>query len=144
MYSKNDALYGFIMLKRVCPPILSGKKRTSWDEIDDDDDDMLVAGCSTLHPNIDLPSIVPTTTLIQATSSTSSSNGGGGDSEVATYLGYDTIIKLDIDFNIMNQWHQYKLTYPTPSILAKDILTVPAEIIYLGHLAGSSRSDDRG
>jgi hypothetical protein len=32
---------------------------------------------------------------------------------------------LDDDFNILNWWHQHKLTYPVLSTLAKDVFSVP-------------------
>ena len=35
---------------------------------------------------------------------------------------------LDDDFNILDWWHQHKLTYPVLSIMAKDILTVPVSM----------------
>ena len=38
---------------------------------------------------------------------------------------------LDDDFNILDWWHQHKLTYPVLSIMAKDILTVPVSTISL-------------
>ena len=36
---------------------------------------------------------------------------------------------LDDDFNILDWWHQHKLTYPVLSIMAKDVLTVPVSTI---------------
>jgi hypothetical protein len=35
------------------------------------------------------------------------------------------------DFNILKWWQQHKITYPILSILARDVLTVPASIISL-------------
>ena len=46
-------------------------------------------------------------------------------SELISYLDCDTMNHLDDDFNILDWWHQHKLTYPVLSIMAKDILTVP-------------------
>jgi len=37
--------------------------------------------------------------------------------------------QLNNDFNILNWWHLYKLTYPVLSIMAKDILIVPVSTI---------------
>jgi hypothetical protein len=37
--------------------------------------------------------------------------------------------QLNDDFNILNWWHEHKLTYPVISIMDKDILTVPASTI---------------
>ena len=50
-------------------------------------------------------------------------------SELVSYLDCDTVNHLTDDFNILNWWHQHKLTYPVLSIMAKDILTVPVSTI---------------
>jgi hypothetical protein len=50
-------------------------------------------------------------------------------SELASYLESDTITEFDEDFNVLSWWHQHKLTYPILSLLAKDVLTVPASTI---------------
>ena len=50
-------------------------------------------------------------------------------SELASYLDSDTITEFDEDFNVLSWWHQHKLTYPILSLLAKDVLTVPASTI---------------
>jgi hypothetical protein len=42
-------------------------------------------------------------------------------SELISYLDCDTVSQLDDDFNLMNWWHQHRLTYPVLSIMAKDI-----------------------
>ena len=66
------------------------------------------------------------TALLQAASS-SASNA----SELVSYLDCDTVSQLDDDFNLLNWWHEHKLTYPVLSIMAKDILTVPVSTISL-------------
>jgi hypothetical protein len=50
-------------------------------------------------------------------------------SELASYLDSDTITEFHEDFNVLSWWHQHKLTYPILSLLAKDVLTVPASTI---------------
>jgi hypothetical protein len=50
-------------------------------------------------------------------------------SELVSYLDCDTVKQLNDDFNILNWWHEHKLTYPVISIMDKDILTVPASTI---------------
>jgi hypothetical protein len=83
LYHKYDDLYGSVMAKRHDPPSLSGKKRTSWAEIYDDDDDnggLLGVGCSSLPPNLDMSRTIPATTLLHAASS---SNTG---SKLLAYL----------------------------------------------------------
>jgi hypothetical protein len=117
LYHKFDDLYGSVREKRVVPPSLSSKKRTAWDEIydddddDDDDDDVL-------PPNLDLSKSIPATALLHAPSNT---NKG---SELISYLDCDTVSQLHDDFNILNWWHQHKLTYPVLSTLAKDVFSV--------------------
>ena len=64
------------------------------------------------------------TVLLQAASSS-----GSNVSELVSYLDCDTVNHLDDDFNILDWWHQHKLTYPVLSIMAKDILTVPVSTI---------------
>jgi hypothetical protein len=125
LYHKYDELYGSVREKRVVPPSLSGKKRKAWDEIyDHDDGDVLGAGCSTLPRNLDMSRTIPATTLLHAASS--SSNSG---SELTAYLDCDTVNQLDDGFNILNWWHQHKLTYPVLSTLARDIFSVPVSTI---------------
>jgi hypothetical protein len=50
-------------------------------------------------------------------------------SELVSYLDCDTVNQLNDDFNILNWWHEHKLTYPALSIMAKDILTIPVSTI---------------
>jgi hypothetical protein len=40
VYDKYEEKYGSVRLRRVVPPNLSGKKRSAWDEIYDDVDDV--------------------------------------------------------------------------------------------------------
>ncbi|XP_066381626.1 zinc finger BED domain-containing protein RICESLEEPER 2-like [Miscanthus floridulus] len=125
LYHKYDDLYGSVRAKRPDPPSLSGKKRTAWAEIYDDDDGggLLGAGCSSLPPNLDMSRTIPATTLLHAASS---SNTG---SELSAYLDCDTVSQIDDDFNILNWWHQHKLTYLVFSTLARDVFSVPVSII---------------
>ena len=64
------------------------------------------------------------TALLQAATSLVSNA-----SELVSYLDYDTVNQLNDDFNILNWWHQHKLTYLVLSIMAKYILTVPVSTI---------------
>jgi hypothetical protein len=48
MYNRYDAMYGSVRLKRVVPASLSGKKRTAWADIYDDNELDIGAGCSSL------------------------------------------------------------------------------------------------
>ena len=75
---------------------------------------------------------------IFGTSSSSSSStsapvqvlAGGG--ELAKYLNTDKVSfdeDEDEDFNILQWWHDHKLTYPVLSILARDVLSVPVSTV---------------
>jgi hypothetical protein len=116
MYHKYGDLYGSVRVKRPDPPSLSGKKRTVWAEIyDDGGGGLLGASCSSLPPNLDMSRTIPATTLLYAASSSNNS------SELSAYLDCDTTSQMDDDFNILNWWHQHKLTYPVLSTLARDV-----------------------
>ena len=123
MYNRYDVMYGSNRLKRVVPPSLSGKKRTTWAKIYDDEELDVGAGCSSLPSSLDHSRSVSATSLLQA--ATASSNS----SELASYLDCDTVSQLDDEFDIMQWWHEHKLTYSVLSVLAKDILTVPVSTI---------------
>jgi hypothetical protein len=47
----------------------------------------------------------------------------------SAYIDSDTANQFDDSFNILGWWHGHKLTYPVLSILAKDVMTVPASTI---------------
>ena len=125
VYNKYEKKYGGVRLRRTAPPNLSGKKRSAWDEIYDDDSD--VGGGGGMHTaaaTLIMARDTSATALLQATSS-STSNA----SELVSYLDCDTVNQLDDDFNILNWWHQHKLTYSVLSIMTKDVLTVPVSTI---------------
>jgi hypothetical protein len=44
------------------------------------------------------------------------------DTELSSYLDSDLLQKFDEDFNILNWWHEHKLSYPVLSILARDVI----------------------
>ena len=125
VYNKYEEKYGAVRLRRTAPINLSGKKRSAWDEIYDDDD---CGGSASgmMHPlsTLTMSRDTSATALLQAASS-SASNA----SELVSYLDCDTVTQLDDEFNILNWWHQHKLTYPILSIMAKDILNVPVSTI---------------
>ena len=51
------------------------------------------------------------------------------DTELTSYLDSDTLQKFDDDFNILNWWHEHKLSYPVLSILARDVISVSVSTI---------------
>ena len=119
--------YGGVRLRRTAPPNLSGKKRSAWDEIYDDDGDVGGAGgMHTAAATISMARDTSITALLQAASSLASNAY-----ELVSYLDCDTVNHLDDDFNILVWWYQHKLTYLVLSIMAKDILTVPVSTISL-------------
>jgi len=115
-------------LRRTIPPNLSGKKRFAWNEIYDDDDNVggSAGGMHPLAATISMARDTSITALLQAASSLASNAY-----ELVSYLDCDTVNQLNNDFNILNWWHLYKLTYPVLSIMAKDILTVSVSTISL-------------
>ena len=54
-----------------------------------------------------------------------SSVSSGGISELTAYLDSDNVVAYDDDFDVLNWWHEHKLTFPVLSMLAKDIMSVP-------------------
>jgi hypothetical protein len=51
------------------------------------------------------------------------------ETELSSYLDSDTLQKFDDDFNILNWWHEHKLSYHVLSILARYIISVPVSTI---------------
>jgi hypothetical protein len=51
------------------------------------------------------------------------------DSELSSYLDSDTLQKFEDDFNLLNWWHEHKLTFLVLSILARDVISVPVSTI---------------
>jgi hypothetical protein len=72
---------------------------------------------SSMGPELSIRTFV--SALFHATSTP-----GISGSELAAYLDSDTVQKFDDDFNLLDWWHDHKLTYPLLSILAKDIILV--------------------
>jgi hypothetical protein len=87
----------------------AGKATEAWDDIYGDD--ILMPSQST------------------RTTPTSVSSTSAVISELSSYLDSDTVTQFDFDFNLLNWWQRHKLTYPVLSILAKDVLTVPASSV---------------
>jgi hypothetical protein len=99
---------------------------SAWDEIyDDDEGNCSAGGIHPLYGTLNLSRHTFCNCPLHAT--TSSSN----TSKVVSYLDCDTVRQLDDDFNLLNWWHEHKLTYPVLTIMAKDILTVAISTISL-------------
>jgi hypothetical protein len=50
---------------------------------------------------------------------------GTGLCELTVYLDSDNVVAYEDEFDILNWWHEHKLTYPILSIMPKDIISVP-------------------
>jgi hypothetical protein len=61
-----------------------------------------------------------------ASGSLGSSGPGACLCELTIYLDSDNVAAYEDDFDILNWWHEHKLTYPILSIMARDIMSVPA------------------
>jgi hypothetical protein len=46
-------------------------------------------------------------------------------------LDNDIVTCFDDEFNLMNWWHEHKLTFPILSIMARDIMAVPVSTVSL-------------
>lgn len=104
---------------------MSSKKRSAWDKIYDDTDDVGDSvGMHYFASTLNIARDSSATALLHAANS-STSNA----SELISYLDCDDVNQLTDDFNILHWWHQHKLTYPVMSIMAKDILSVPVSTI---------------
>jgi hypothetical protein len=53
----------------------------------------------------------------------------GASSELSAYLHSDTVNQYNDEFNLLNWWHEHKLSYSILSILARDVMTMPVSTI---------------
>ena len=111
--------FGDVRLRAQHQPsnAVEGKNKMAWDDIYGDDE----MPCSSSQPVRGSGSAVPSSSASWATAASIS--------ELSSYLDSDTVTQFDDSFNILSWWQQHKLTYPVLSVLAKDILTVPASTI---------------
>jgi hypothetical protein len=83
------------------------------------------------HPISSTPNLgsgISTTALLQHTHS--SVGLSSLDTKLSSYLHSDTLKKFYDDFNILNWWHEHKLSYHVISILARDIIYVHVSTIF--------------
>ena len=52
-----------------------------------------------------------------------------GICELTVYLDSDNVAAYEDDFDILNWWHEHKLTFPVLSILARDVISVPVSTV---------------
>jgi hypothetical protein len=109
VYAKYDQKYARVRMQRP-PPAPTGKKKGAWSKL---------FGSSTSAPS-------------SSTSGPSPVLLGGG--ELAKYLNSDKVNFNEYeedDFDIIQWWHEHKVTYPVLSILARDVLSVPVSSIII-------------
>ena len=117
MFNKYDEKFGAVRLQRPSAPTTgTGKRKQNWDMIYGSD-----PGSDYSIANTAFSRQTSASALLQAASSGSMSSL---DTELTSYLDSDTLQKFDDDFNILNWWHEHKLTYPVLSILARDVISV--------------------
>ena len=133
VFNKYEAKFGAVPSVRPSQTTRTGKKRTNWGMIYGDDDDDLFStpiggtgSSSNPTPSASLFRHTSASALLQAASNCASLGAG---SELSAYLDSDTVQKYDDDFNLLTWWQDHKLTYPSLSMLAKDVLTVPVSTI---------------
>ena len=132
VFNKYEAKFGAVPSVRPSQTTRTGKKRTNWGMIYGDDDDLFstpiggTGSSSNPTPSASLSRHTSASALLQAASNYASLGAG---SELSAYLDSDTVQKYDDDFNLLTWWQDHKLTYPSLSMLAKDVLTVPVSTI---------------
>ena len=89
-----------------------GKSKYAWDLV-------FGSGFGSRPSNPSLSRFSSASALLHA-----ASTPGISGSELAAYLDSDIVQKFDDEFNLLDWWHDHKLTYPVLSILAKDIISV--------------------
>jgi hypothetical protein len=115
LFNKHDDKFGSVRLQRTSNATPGeGKSNYAWD---------LVFGADGIGSS---SSMVPK--LLRRTSASAllhaASTPGISGSELVAYLDSDTVQKFNDEFNLLDWWHDHKLTYPVLSILAKDIISV--------------------
>jgi hypothetical protein len=98
-----------------------GKNNMAWDDIYGDDDFDVESNASQYGARSGSGNIAPSSATFTTTTSIS---------ELSSYLDSDIVSQFNEDFNILSWWHEHKLTYPILSLLAKDVMTIPASTIY--------------
>ena len=136
IFAKYDEKFGGVRLQRAAQPGPTGKRKTAWGRIFGGESSSSGSSLSgtTLGSVTSLGSgstsslhrRTSASALLQAATSGASLSSG---SELSAYLDSDTVNQYDDDFNILNWWHEHKLSYPILSILARDVMTVPVSTI---------------
>ena len=125
MFNKYDVKFGAVRQQVPPPPPVTGKRKQNWG---------LIYGSDSIsefsYPGSSTPNLAAGTSASALLQQAHSSAGLSSlDTELSSYLDSDTLQKFDEDFNILNWWHEHKLSYPILSILARDIISVPVSTI---------------
>ena len=102
LYDKYESKFGAARPARTTHPSgLTGKRKQAWGKI--------FGGSVSSGPS----------------STAGSSDVPPGLSELTVYLDSDNVVAYDDDFDVLNWWHEHKLTFPVLCTMAKDIMSVP-------------------
>jgi len=102
LFAKYEKKYGTARVVREQPPSIIGKrKNATWDRI-------FGGAGSVVQPGVVCNSAM---------------------SELSSYLDSDRLTEYDDSFDILLWWKDHKLTFPVLSILARDVLSVPASTV---------------
>ncbi|XP_066354760.1 zinc finger BED domain-containing protein RICESLEEPER 2-like [Miscanthus floridulus] len=102
LYDKYESKFGAARPARTTHPSgLTGKRKQAWGKI--------FGGSVSSGPS----------------STAGSSAVPPGLSELTVYLDSDNVVAYDDDFDVLNWWHEHKLTFPVLCTMAKDIMSVP-------------------
>ena len=105
LYDKYESRFGAARPARTTHPSgLTGKRKQAWGRI--------------FGGSVSSGTSIPN-------GSSFSSISSAGISELTAYLDSDNVVAYDDDFDVLNWWHEHKLTFPVLCLLAKDIMTVP-------------------
>ena len=109
LYNKYETKFGAVRGQRNSQAAGStGKKKTAWGK-------MYAAPAAPLGSS--------------SASASASAPAIAVVSELSSYLDSDTVTCFDDEFNLMNWWHEHKLTFPILSIMARDIMDVPVSTV---------------
>jgi hypothetical protein len=119
MFTKYDDKFGAVKLQRPTPTTsITSKRKQQWSWI---------YGSENEYTPPNLSRGTSASELLQAAGSGACISSV--DSELSSYLDSDTLQKFDDDFNLLNWWHEHKLTFPVLSILARDVISVPVSTV---------------
>jgi hypothetical protein len=124
MFNRYDSKFGAVRQRVPPPSAVTGKRKQNWGLIYAFDSTEL-AYPGSITPN--LGSGTSASALLQQAHS--SAGLSSLETELSSYLDSDTLQKFDDDFNILNWWHEHKLSYHVLSILARDIISVSISTI---------------